>query len=156
MKEGASLERFIRWVMRDTKYHALYPCTVEGQAADGTLDLTPDDAAIRGTGTQNVKIRHGLPGVRVKVKQGARILLGFEAGDPKRPFASLWEPGAIEEISVDGGTQPVSRAGDACTVFWPPQVSVVGTTPAGPFVGTMTITSSSSALIDTGAENFKA
>lgn len=155
-KEGSALARFIRWVMRDTRYHALYPCTVEAQAADGSLDLTPDDESIRGTGLGAVQIRHGLPGVRVKVKQGARLLVGFEAGDPNRPFASLWEPGAIEEISVDGGTQPVTRQGDSVTVFWPPSVAVVGTTPAGPFTGTMTITSAASGIVDTGAENFKA
>jgi hypothetical protein len=155
-RESSRLERFIRWVMRDTRYHALYPCTVESQASDGSLDLTPDDESIRGTGLQAVPIRHGLPGVRVKVKQGARLLVGFEAGDPSRPFASFWEPGAIEEISVDGGDQPVSRKGDPVTVFWPPSVAVTGTTPVGAFVGTMTITSAASGLIDDGAANFKA
>ena len=156
MKEGSALARFIRWVMRDTRYHALYACTVESQAADGSLDLTPDDEELRGTGMQAVPIRHGLPGVRVKVKRGARLLVGFEAGDPTRPFASLWEPGAIEEISIDGGDQPVTRKGDPVTVFWPPSVTVVGTTPAGPFTGTMTITSAASGLVDDGAPNFKA
>lgn len=142
--------------MRDTRFHALYPCTVEAQAEDGSLDLTPDDEKIRGTGTQSVQIRHGLPGVRVKVKAGARILLGFEAGDPRRPFAALWEPGAIEEISIDGGTKPVCREGDSATVFWPPAVPVLGTTPLGAFAGTMTITSPSTALFDTGAAGLKA
>jgi len=152
----SALAKFIRFVMRDTRYHALYPCTVEAQAADGTLDLTPDDEAIRGTGLQAVPIRHGLPGVRVKVKQGARLLLGFEAGDPTRPFAALWEPGAIEEISIDGGTKPVARAGDAATCFWPPSVAVTGTTPVGAFVGTMTITSPAPAILAAGAPRFKA
>lgn len=142
--------------MRDARYHALYPCTVEAQAADGTLDLTPDDEKIRGTGLQAVTIRHGLPGITVKVKAGARLLLGFEAGDPKRPFAALWEPGAIEEISVDGGNQPVTRKGDAVTVFWPPSVPVVGVTPVGAFTGTMTITTPGSGLVEDGAANFKA
>jgi hypothetical protein len=142
--------------MRDTRYHKLYPCTVEAQAADGTLDLTPDDESVRGTGTQSVQIRHGLPGVTVKVKKGARLLLGFEAGNPERPFASLWEPGAIEEISIDGGDKPVAREGDAVTCFWPPSVPVTGTLGGVPFAGTMTITSPAPGIIDTGAERFKA
>lgn len=154
--KDSPLAKFIRWVMRDTKFHALYPCTVEAQAADGALDLTPDDDAIRGTGLQAVPIRHGLPGVTVKVKQGARLLVGFETGDPTRPFAALWEPGAIEEISIDGGTKPVCREGDSGTCFWPPSVPVVGTTPVGFFTGTMTITSPAPAIFTAGAKRLKA
>jgi hypothetical protein len=156
VKFDKTLTRFIRWVMRDTRYHKQYPCTVESQDAAGLLDLTPDDAAMRGDGLGKVAIRHGLPGVTVKVKQGARLLLGFEAGDPRRPYASLWEPGAIEEISIDGGTKPVCREGDSGTCFWPPSVPVVGTTPAGPFAGTMTITSPAPAIFTSGAPRFKA
>jgi hypothetical protein len=110
---------------------------------------------MRGDGLAKVPIRHGLPGVTVKVKQGARLLLGFEAGDPRRPYASLWEPGAIEEISIDGGDQPIARAGDPVTVFWPPSVPVVLTSPTGVFTGTMTITTAASGLIDDGAQRFK-
>lgn len=156
MTLGKSLAAFIRWVMRDTRYHAQYPCTVERQADDGTLDLTPDDEAIRGGGLQAVPIRHGLPGFRVKVKAGARLLLGFEAGDPARPYASLWEPGAVDEIAFDNGDRPIARDGDPVTVFFPPTVPVVGVTPVGAFTGTMTITTSASGLIDGGATGFKA
>ena len=150
----SSLEAFIRLVMRDTVYHRVYPCSVQGQSSDlKTLDLLPDDAEIRGTGLQSVPIRHGLPGVEVKVPVGARVLLGFEAGDPERPYAALWEPGSIEQIIFDGGTKPIARKGDAVTCFWPPSVPIVGT--VGPAVltgGLITITSPASGVITSGAD----
>lgn len=155
MRFGEALARFIRWVMRDTKFHALYPCVVERQDSNGLLDLTPDDESIRGNGFQNVPIRHGLPGFKVKVKQGARLLLGFEAGDPRRPFAALWEPGAVEEIIFNDGDAPVAHEGAPVTVFWPPAVPVILVTPLGPFTGTITITSAASGLIDGGRDDFK-
>jgi len=107
-----SLARFIRWVMRDVTYHKLYPAKVQLQHDDGTLDLYPDDESIRGRGLTAVKIRHGLPGCVVRVSAGAKVLLGFEGGDPYRPYAALWEPDSLESISFDNGTQALARVGD--------------------------------------------
>lgn len=84
--------RLVRWVMRDAVYQRLYPARVVGQApGGGRLDLLPDDERIRGVGTQGVPIRHGLPGVSVEVPVGARVMLGFEEGNPAKPYAALWE-----------------------------------------------------------------
>lgn len=154
---SGALARFIRWVMRDTKFHKMYPCTVQSQSSDLTrLELLPDDEEIRGTGTAAVLIRHGLPGVTVKVPRGARVLLGFAAGDERRPYAALWEPGSIESISFAGGTKPVARMGDSVTCFWPPSLPVIGTLPAGAFVGTLTITSPSPGIIQDGRAEIQA
>jgi hypothetical protein len=98
---------------RRLDYHALYPCTVMRQAADGTLDLLPDDARIRGSGCQGVRIRHGLPGFECTVPVSTRVLLGFEAGDPKRPYAALWDVGNVTEVVFDSGTKEVGRVDDA-------------------------------------------
>lgn len=147
----AALERLIQWVTRDHLYLAQYECTVERQHDDYTLDLLPDDERIRGTGLSRVEIRHGLPGVLVRVAVGSRILLGFTAADPKRPYASLWSAEAIESLSFNGGTAPVARVGDAVTVYWPASVAVVGTINLLPFNGTLTITSPSVGVIESGA-----
>jgi hypothetical protein len=81
---------------------ALYPCKIVGQSDDlSAVDLIPDDARIRGQGITKVSLRYGLPGVRARVKNGARILLGFEAQDPKRPYASIWEHDSVEEIQIE-------------------------------------------------------
>lgn len=151
-----SVRRLVAVLTAPLRYHRRYPCTVQRQAADLTLDLLPDDPEIAGTGLQGVKIRHGLPGVTVKVKVGSRCLLGWEAGDPRRPYCSLWEPGAIDEISFDGGNKPIARQGDSVTCFWPPSVPVTGTLAGAAFVGTMTITSPAPGIIQSGAPKVKA
>lgn len=104
-----SLERLIRWITRDTIYLTLYSATVIRQAADGTLDLLPDDLRIQSAGLQGVPIRHGLPGVTVTVPAGERVLLGFDSGDPARPYAALWHAGQVTSVQV-GGSEPVALA----------------------------------------------
>jgi hypothetical protein len=146
-----SLAAFVRRVMKNTLYHAQYICTVQSQDADGNLDLLPDDERIRGTGLSRVPIRHGIPGVTVRVLPGSRVTLAFEAGDPSRPFAALWDPGAIEEISFNDGRAPVARVGDYVTVFWPASCLVTGMLGALAFTGTMTITSPSVGIIRGGS-----
>jgi hypothetical protein len=143
------LSRFIRWVMRDVTYHKLYPSQVQRQDASGLLDLLPDDESIRGTGTSGVQIRHGLPGCTVKVRPGARVLLGFENGDPRRPYAALWEEGDIISVSLGfGGSRPVARIGDTVSVFFPPTIPVSGTLSGAPFSGVLTITTAAPGIID--------
>lgn len=151
-----SLERFIKAVTRKHIYLAQYECTVEAQHDDDTLDLLPDDDIVRGTGCSRVEIKHGLPGVRVRVLTGSRVLLGFVAGDPSKPYASLWSSEAIESLSFNGGESPVARVGDAVTVYWPTSVLVSGLLAGSPFTGTMTITSPSSGVIASGAPRVKA
>jgi hypothetical protein len=146
-----SLERFILAVTRKHLYLAQYECTVEAQHDDDTLDLLPDDERVRGTGCSRVEIKHGLPGVRVRVLTGSRVLLGFVGGEPSKPYASLWSSEAIESLGFNGGTSPVARVGDAVTCYWPASVPFVGTLSGSPFSGTMTITSPSSGVIDSGA-----
>jgi hypothetical protein len=97
-----ALERVIRWVMRDTLFLGQYTAEVIRQASDGTLDLLPDDARLRSQGLQSVPIRHGLPGVTVEVPVGERVLLGFDAGDPSQPYASLWHEGQVTRVNIGG------------------------------------------------------
>jgi hypothetical protein len=99
-----SLERLIRWVMRDTLFLGMYTAAVVRQAADGTLDLLPDDDRLRSQGLQAVPIRHGLPGVTVEVPAGERVLLGFDSGRPEAPYAALWHAGQATKIIFDSGT----------------------------------------------------
>lgn len=122
MDPKAALTRFIRWVMRDTLYLGQYAATVQRQAADDTLDLLPDDERLRGTGLSGVPIRHGLPGARVRVADGARVLLGFEGGDPRKPYASLWSASTIVSISLGEAPAAAARQGDAVEVLIPPAV----------------------------------
>ena len=156
-----ALARFIRWVMRDVRYHRMYPSTVQSQSSDGsTVDLLPDDPTIKGDGLQTVPLRHSLPGVVVKVPVGARIMLGFQDGSPGKPYAALWEPGQIESISFGGGTQPIARVGDAAVVYWPVSMEIIGAVaagvPTGALTGTITIATTASAVIQSGNDKLTA
>lgn len=73
---------------------AYYRARVVAQAADGsTVDLQPDDRRV--PGVPGAKLKHGLPGATVLVQAGAHMLLGWEGGDPEKPFAEpSWESGA--------------------------------------------------------------
>lgn len=138
-----SLARFVRWVMRDVRYYKRSSAIVQSQDPDtGNLDLLPDDETIRGYGLQNVPLRHGLPGCKVLLVKNkpVRVLLSFENGDPRQPYASLWQSEEMfQSIAIDGGTQPIARIGDIvvsggagtmCTITV--TAPVVVTTPMGP------------------------
>ena len=134
----ASLERLVRAIVGDTKYFKQYPCTVQAQTGDGPVDVLPDDAEIAGPGgLQGVPIWNGLPGITVEVEPGARVLLGFIAGDPRRPYVSLWEKASIKAIRFDGGDKPIAREGDPVVAFFPPVPpgGIQGVILGGPFAG---------------------
>lgn len=75
-------------------FSRMYPSKVLKQSSDGTLELLPDSAKMRGNGLTRVPIRHGIPGLHVTVPAGGKVLLFFEAGDPKLPAAALWPDGS--------------------------------------------------------------
>jgi hypothetical protein len=104
-----ALERLIRWMTRDALYLGTYTAAVVSQAADGTLDLMPDDARLRADGLQSVPIRHGLPGCTVEVAAGERVLLAFDGGDSRAPYAALWHPGQVIRVNI-GGSEAVALA----------------------------------------------
>lgn len=105
------LARFIRFVMRDVRFHKQYPCTVQAQSGQ-TLDLKPDDESLEGLGLGAVPLRVGLPGWEIEVPQGARVMLSFDEGDPSKPAAALFDPKSVTKITYADGSQPVGRLGD--------------------------------------------
>jgi hypothetical protein len=149
------LLRLIRAALAPTRYHAQYVCEVLEQSSDWkTLDLLPDDLSMRGSGLQEVPIWHGLPGFDVKVVKGSRVMLGFENGDPTKPYAALWETGQVERVRFMGGEAPVARMGDPVTVYWPATMSITGAIPAGAFTGEIAITTPGIGVIDDGQGKF--
>jgi hypothetical protein len=121
--EGDRLTRSVGAIVRHLTAHidyfALYPAKLVSQNDDGTLELKPDDSRL--PGLSKVPIRYGIPGVTVKVASGARVLVGFEGGDPAAPVATLWESGSVTELTIDatsdikvnGGSAAVAREGDS-------------------------------------------
>jgi len=147
---------------------ALYPARVVSQGDDGTVDVKPDAAKL-GAGLAMVPIRHGLPGVTVRVKAGARVLLGFEGGDITRPFAALWEAGGLESLTIEAsgkvivkapvvclgdeeGAQPLARVGDLVEVALPPLAPFSGTIGGAPATGAITFTDTALGFISSGSD----
>jgi hypothetical protein len=73
---------------------AMYKASVVNCAADGsTCDVRPEDKRI--SPEKLVRVRVGVPGVQAVVAPGAIVLMGWERGDPSRPYCvPSWESGA--------------------------------------------------------------
>lgn len=104
-----ALQRLVEAFTRRVDYLALYPARVVSQEASGLLHLVPDDPRL--PPCQGVPYR-SLPGVALTVPAGARVLLGYEAGDPARPVALLWELGDVTRLTVNGSSTRAAREGD--------------------------------------------
>ncbi len=104
------------FVGRRIDYSQMYPCTVNLQNADGSLDVTPDDDRIKGNGFRRVGITHGIPGVTVTVPIGGQVNLYFQNADPKKPRCALWEDGSsVTTVSVGTSADFVALAGKVLT-----------------------------------------
>lgn len=108
---GGVVDAVIRRALRRVDYLALYPSRVVSQSASGLLDLVPDDPRVPSCG--GVPIRGALPGVTVTVPAGARVLLGYEGGEPSRPVATLWDAATATRLTVNSGTHGAAREGHA-------------------------------------------
>ena len=114
-----ALRGVVRAMLPRVDYLALYPAKVVSQNSDGTLELQPDDQ--RFPGLSQVPIRYGIPGVKVTVAAGARVLLGFAGGDPQQPVAELWESATVTKLQISAsaieigsdGTLQTAALGDA-------------------------------------------
>lgn len=107
----AALAALVRAETRRVDYHALYPASVVSQdGAGGPLDLRPDTEAL--PPPQAVPLRT-LPGCQLTIPAGTRVLLGYEGGDPRRPYAALAEFADVTRLAVNGSTTKAARDGES-------------------------------------------
>ena len=92
-----------------------YAGIVTSQNGDGTVEVKIDDG--KDVHSQSrVPLRHGLPGVtKLELEARAEVVLGFDDGDPQKPYAALpLKGGRLLHLTVDadvvevGGTDPVA------------------------------------------------
>lgn len=107
----AALAALVRAETRRVDYHALYPASVVSQdGAGGPLDLRPDTEAL--PPPQAVPLRV-VNGVKLTLPAGTRVLLGYEAGDPSRPYAVLGPVADVTRFAVNGASTKAARDGEA-------------------------------------------
>lgn len=135
------LARFVLATMPLTDYHALYPATVRGQNSNKTLELVPDKTSI--PPLSSVPIRAGIPGAVITLQSGARVLLGYENGDPSKPYAGLWGDGTLTTIALNGGTTGLAKADHT----HPAGSLLTGPSPGSPVTGTTGASGSNTTLI---------
>ena len=106
----AALAAIVRAEVRRVDLFALYPATVLSQdGAGGPLDLRPDSTAL--PPPQAVPLR-GVLGVKLTLPAGTRVLLGYEAGDPSKPYATLGPFADVTRFAVNGASTRAAREGD--------------------------------------------
>lgn len=88
----AGLTALVKQTMRYVDYHPAYSAKVILQRANGTLDVAPDDSRL--PPMTSVPVRVPVPGMKIKVDAGSRVVILFENGDPTRYSAHLYESGS--------------------------------------------------------------
>jgi hypothetical protein len=102
-----ALGAVVKGLLRPLDYLALYPAKVVSQAASGALDVQPEDTRL--PPMSGVPLRLGLPGCKATVQPGARVLVGFEGGDPRRPVATVWDTAVVVKLQLGGdGGEPAA------------------------------------------------
>jgi hypothetical protein len=145
------------------KLFGKYRYRVVTMAVDGRVNLQAVTKAKGLPDVLPVSMRPGVAGWSASLTLGCEVLVEFVAGDPTDPivtgFPGKGEPGFVPiSLAFGNGTAAVARVGDLIKVFFPVSVPVVGviTPPGSSFTGTLTITTPSIGLIQTGRPELRA
>jgi hypothetical protein len=119
-------------IARRTRYLRPELGTVVSQDGAGRLDVRFDDDHL--PPLTGVPIRMPTPGMTVTVSPGAKVLVTFQAGDPRRPIATWWESGelrtlkvsASELVQLDPAGLPAGRQGDMVMSGGPTTFIILG------------------------------
>lgn len=99
-----TIEKAIKGLAPDVDPYGHYPCTVLSQSSDlKTVDVSTSHPKI--SGMTKVRFSVGLPGCKVKISRGAKVLVGFEGGDRQRPFVSFFSDADIAEITLKASSK---------------------------------------------------
>lgn len=89
---AAAIQALARQLTAKLDYFALYDAKVNAQSADGTtVDITPSDPRI--PQLQRVPLVLGTPATVIKFAPGNFVRLGWNDGNPEKPYACLFQGG---------------------------------------------------------------
>jgi hypothetical protein len=100
------LSAIVRGMLPAIDYFGLYRATVvrESIRGDGSMivDVLPDDVlgVPRIPSMSGVRLKLGLPATTVQIVPGAHVGVGWEGGDPTKPFATTWDGGEADATQM--------------------------------------------------------
>lgn len=122
-----ALDRFVRHVLGEYRYERSYPSVVERSYDGGDVDVLPDDDVVKGIGLQRVPAPSIAPSTFARAEAGARCLLAFAEGNPRKPQIIAWEYAQDSAtVQLDGGTTSVARKGDLVDVLLSASTPIAG------------------------------
>jgi hypothetical protein len=91
---GMVSKRIRELVLPKLHMRTFFPGKVIGGGFGDEITVLVDDRLVAGKwkGLDRVKMVFGVPGVTAQPLNGARVRVFFDAGDPSRPRAALWDP----------------------------------------------------------------
>jgi hypothetical protein len=92
-------------------YASMFRAKVLAQTDDEDyVDVRPDDSRL--PDMMKIPLRHGIPGMRVKVTLGSYLLIGWDDGRPHQPFAALWNRDIhVERLSLPADQISLTQRG---------------------------------------------
>ncbi len=109
--------------------HGLYRAEVKSCASDGsTVDLQPEDPRV--VGHKSVPVLIGIPGAVAVVESGTVMLIGWQKGDPTKPYAiPCYEQGAgVTSLKFTVGSMSIEFKSNKITVDGGTTLDLKGTT----------------------------
>ena len=111
-------------------YFARYPASVLISRDGNIVDVKPDDKRL--PKLEKIPLRVAAPETEIKFARGSKVLLAFEGGDPRFPFAELFISGTLESLKIAGGGEKAARVTDTVKVTIPVNTVLISI-PTAPF-----------------------
>lgn len=158
---AGAVQALVRQEVAPLDFYAFYDAKIVKQSTDGnTVDLQPSDSRL--PGLSNVALRNGVAGTVCKVSPGAFVRLGWDNGDPTKPYAQTWGGGeTVTSIAMAGDLVPFVKGasnqlgtltltvGGGATLSWQ-YVDANGTTTTGASAQPITLTGKTAQKVTIG------
>lgn len=106
----AAIGTIVRQETKHVDFFAVRAGQVISQNDDYTLELKLDDPDF--PGMSKIPIAYGVPGIKAKVKKGARVHVEFAEGSPTKPRAVVVDSDNTIELHVTSADVKIAGAGD--------------------------------------------